>query len=123
MPYVVSTLAAGMSYTTYKKGANGKQIATGEINVKGGADVADKRTLVTPQGVVTAVTAKEAELLKSHPVFKAHQEAGMVKILASLPKDPDKAAADQNRDESGQVTPEDYRAEGKTPPSSGKVDE
>lgn len=121
MPYIVSKLAGGMDYTFYAKGANGKQIAQGIISVKGGAGVANKKTLITPQGLVTPATADEIKKLRTNPVFVAHEKDGFLKVLEKDPRDADKAAADLARDEGDQLTADDYAAEGKKAPENGKV--
>ena len=118
MPFVVSKLAGGTRYTTYKTVAGGKQVPVGFIAVRGGAGVTDKRTLISPQGVITPVTAEQAALLKADPVFRLHQKNGMVKILEKDPRDAGKAAVDLDRDKSAQVTRADYLAEGKEPPKA-----
>jgi hypothetical protein len=108
-----------MDYTTYSKGAGGKQIPLGKISVKGGAGVADKKTLLTPQGVATPVSAEELKGLKLNPVFLAHEKKGLLKTLADLPRNPDKAAKDMEADKGEQLTPADYEAQGKKPPAAG----
>lgn len=120
MPHIVSKLAAGMDYVTYSKGPNGKQVPDGHITVKGGADVADKRTLLTPEGVVTSVSNDELKQLRSNPLFKVHEASGALLVTDKKPE-PAKAAADLQRDESSQLTPQDYEALGKTPPETGEA--
>lgn len=119
MPYIVSKLSSGQDYAFYTKGANGKPIREGVISINGGAGVAHKKTLVTPLGVVTSVTAEELKKLRTNPVFKAHEAEGYVKALDKDPRDADKAAADMQRDASDQLTPGDYAAAGANPPQSG----
>lgn len=123
MKFVVSKLAAGVHYTLYEKVAGGKKVAVGSIAVKGGAGVTDKRTLITPQGVVTAISDTEAAQLKVDPVFKIHEKHGAVKILAMDPRDADRAASDLDADKSAQLTADAYKRAGKTPPTTGKVEE
>lgn len=123
MKYVVSKLAAGVNYTLYEKVAGGKKVAVGSITVKGGSGVTDKRTLITPQGVVTAISDMQAAQLKEDPVFKIHEKHGAVKIIATDPRDAERAAADLDADKSAQLTADAYKRAGKTPPTTGKVDE
>ena len=120
MKYVVSRLSAGVEYTLYEEIAGGKQVATGSIFVMGGAKVANKKTLVTPQGVVTPVSDAQAEQLKRHPLFKIHEANGNVKILEKDPVDADNAATDLDGDKGAQLTPEDYKKTGKKTPKTGK---
>lgn len=122
MPYVISRLAAGMEYDLYDlKTANGIPRLTETVAVKGGSDVADKKTLVTPVGVVTEVTKKQVELLKANPVFKKHLDNGVVEIMDKLPN-VEKAAADLDKDASAPATPADYAAEGKDAPKTGAAE-
>lgn len=119
MHYVLSTLAGGVDYTRYKKTKSGKHVAEETVSINGGGGVADKKTLITPLGVVTPVTDKQAALLKTIPLFKEHLEAGHVKILDTDPRDPDTPAGDMPEDASRQVTPLDYTVQGKEAPTTG----
>ncbi len=120
MPYIISTLAAGVDYVTYAKQRNGKPVPQGTILVKGGANVADKRTLMTEAGVVTEVTAKELEQLRNNPIFIDQEEGGYLKVVDKKP-DPEKAAASLEKDASAQITDSDYTDAGQTPPTTGAV--
>jgi hypothetical protein len=120
MPYIVSKLAAGMEYAFYTKAANGKQIRQGCITVHGGAGVANRKTLVTPQGVLTQVTADEVKKLRANPLFAQHEKDGFMKVLDKDPRDADKAAADLRRDPGDQLTSGDYQAAGKNAPETGR---
>ena len=122
MPYVISKLSADVEYTAYQKGEGGIMRVVGRIKVRGGAGVADKRTLITPAGVVTELSADEVKKLQSDPVFKQHEAAGVVEIVLKKPEDPEKVAATLERDESAPLTPNDYEAEGKEPPVTGDAD-
>ena len=122
MPYIVSRLAAGVSYVTYKKQQRGgKPLPTGSVLVKGGADVADKRTLITPLGVLTEVKPEEVEQLRNNPIFVEQEKDGFLKVLDKKP-DPEKAAASLDKDSSAQMTEADYLAAGKTPPTTGAAE-
>lgn len=119
MPFIITTLAAGVEYTNYRKTPSGKYVAEESVTVKGGSGVADKRTLVTPLGVVTRVTAAQIKILKANPLFKDHLEKGFVTIVDKDPRDADAAATAMPRDESAQLTPEDYTVAGKKTPETG----
>ena len=121
MPFIVSKLSSGVDYAFYAKGPNGKPVPQGVISINGGAGVANKKTLVTPLGVVTPVTADELKKLRTNPAFKEHEAGGHLKVLEKDPRDADKAAADMARDQSGQMTPEDYEAAGLRVPQTGAV--
>lgn len=107
MAYITSRMAGGVDYAFYKKGANGINVVTETITINGGADVIDKRTLITPDGVVTSVTDEQLEKLKSHPLFKIHLQNGGVTIK-DTEKSANKAGEELEKDKSSQITPEDY---------------
>lgn len=107
--YVFSTLAAAVSYTGYAKQENDNvpQVQMAVV-VNGGTGVANKRTLITPRGVVTEVTEDEAKFLAAHPVFQIHLKNGFVQI-SDKNADGDEAAADMTgRDESAPLVDEDF---------------
>jgi len=116
--YVYSTLAQDTSYPIWTEGGDVKRVLK-HIIIKGGTGVADKR-LFTPLGVVTKVSEEDARHLAGHRVFKIHQKNGFVQIrdedIAPL-----KAVTEgmQTKDESAQLTPEDFA----TPPKTSMIDE
>ena len=119
MPYVISSMAAPVSYTLYRTGVDGKAVLEKSIFIEGRAGVANPRTLVTTQGATTQVTKADVELLRQNSVFAAHEKGGFVKIIQSLPKTPDKAASDLEKDEgSAPATPADYAARGMDAPQA-----
>lgn len=79
MPNVTSTLSASVSYDFHEKLPGGELVVKESIVIAGGAHVANKN-IITLDGVVTSITEKQAEMLKTHPVFQRHQERGFVKI-------------------------------------------
>lgn len=107
MAYITSRMAGGVDYAFYKKGPNGINVVTETISINGGADVIDKRTLITPDGVVTSVTDEELEKLKTHPLFKIHLQNGGITIK-DTEKSANKAGEELEKDKSSQITPEDY---------------
>ena len=107
MAYITSRMAGGVDYTFYKKGDNGLNIPTETISVKGGSDVIDKRTLITPVGIVTFIEDDKLEKLKTHPLFRQHLEYGAITIKETE-KAAEKAGEELEKDKSSQITPEDY---------------
>lgn len=115
--FILSTLSADQLYTAWRKGGADLPLVERQVFVRGGANVADKR-LVTPQGVVTKVSAEDLELLESNAVFQLHKSNGYITVSRSKPSDPDAAAASQaNRSPDAPLTDGDF-AEGKAPTSS-----
>lgn len=107
MAFITSKMAAPVRYAFYTQGANKINVVTDEITINGGAGVINKRSLETPQGVVTELTDEQLDKLKSHPVFKMHLANGAVAILGTE-KEAKKADKDLKADKSSQITPEDY---------------
>lgn len=67
--YIYSTLTADQSYKT----------ALGPIMIKGGANLATRRSLDTPRGVATAITDSQYEALKNDSLsFANHIANGFV---------------------------------------------
>lgn len=106
--YIYSTLSNDQAYTVHERSASGAAIATHVVHIKGKANVADRRTLVTPRGAVTVVTAEQAALLGKCDMFKRHVDRGFVTVSTSR-GDADSVAADlAGRDKSAQATPADF---------------
>lgn len=119
MKYVYSTLSNDMEYVLYSDNkVNDLHQKTKSIIINGGANVAHKKTLVTPKGVVTEISDEDAELLSQNPTFKRQAKNGFVTIESSK-GDPDKVAKDlTEKDGAAQLTPDDYADEEK--PKSNK---
>lgn len=114
MPYVLSKLANSQNYIKYVKGPDNTNIAVKTVTIKGGADITNKN-LITPQGVITQVTADELEILKSNKDFQRHLENGHVKYFATSPNI-DKNIDKMEKDKSAPLTPDDYTKKGKKAP-------
>lgn len=90
--YVYSTLTSDQRYTNWRKGANDLSEEIGSVFVKGGAGVANDR-LITPRGVVTAITEDDLKLLEQNDDFKLHKQNGFVEVSKTL-TDADEVAAE-----------------------------
>lgn len=77
MIYLISTIYADLKF--------------GDVTVKGGAGVADRRTLITPKGVVTAISADQLERLKNNRVFQQYVDRGNI-VVSRTSNNPDKVA-------------------------------
>lgn len=111
MPYITSTMSSAIAYCFYKTLPGGMRAVEREVLVKGGANVADKRTILTPKGVSTEVTEEELELLKKHPLFKEHLQKGFVTVVdTKYREEAEKAARSlEKKDASAPKTPDDYK--------------
>ena len=114
MPYILSKLANPQNYTNYAKGVDNVNIPVESVYINGGADVTDKN-LVTPEGVITKVTAEQLEILKSNRDFQRHLEEGHVKYFGTAPNI-EKHADKMEKDPSRQITKSDYEKKGKKAP-------
>lgn len=111
MPYIASTLTNSQAYTIYSKPKDAGSIpqVLGEVTVEGGAGVANNKSLITPQGVVTEVSAEQLDQLKKVELFQTHMENGYLTILDKKPADVESVAADMQRgDGSAPLTHADF---------------
>lgn len=107
--YVYSSLSNDQAYTVYDRAANGAALAQHVIHINGKANVADRRTLITPRGAVTVVTAEQAALLGKCDMFKRHVERGFITVSDRRADADNVAAADlAGRDKSAQAQPSDF---------------
>ena len=93
MPFLVSTMTAGVDYTFYGKaeGNNLKPILK-KISIKGGANIANK-SLLTPRGTVTKISNEDLADLEKHAIYQLHKKAGHIKVLNSDPSQKVEAVA------------------------------
>ncbi len=135
MPHIASTMTSDVKYTRWVSNPGGintkKEIAKKDhVLIKGGHGVAQRQNnggLVTPQGVITAVSDDELAFLKDDEVFKTHLKHGHVKILtpAAAKADPEKVSKDMEQsDKSAPLTDSDFERNGRaTIPEGAKIRE
>lgn len=116
MPYILSKLANTQTYTQYVKGMNNMNIPEKRVEVKGGADVTDKN-FITPEGVVTKISAGELDVLKANKDFQRHLERGHVKYFGTNPN-MGREVPKMEKDNSKPLTPDDYKKQGKKTPKT-----
>ena len=124
MPYVISSLSRDNTFAVYEKKSGNVLVIKKSILIKGGAHVADKKTLVTPNGVPTEVSKEDLEILKENYAFKKFLERGFMKIMESGSKfkAQDESEKMTEKDASAQITKEDYKKKGKKAPRTKKED-
>ena len=104
--YVYSTLTADQVYTSYKSSVNGVPLVTARIAIAGGANLMTKH-MVTPQGVVTEVSAEDLAELRQNEVFKLHEKNGFITVSESK-VDVEKVVPDMvGRDQSAPIVEND----------------
>lgn len=123
MHYVYSTMTASVDYPVYVKGGGDMPDVAGSVMIYGGANSPDKY-MRTPEGaVITPVTDEQLENLMRSPVFALHKQNGFLKV-SDKKTSGEKAAADmEGRDASAPLVEQDFIAEGKAPPKTGKIEE
>ena len=120
MPVIYSKLSCDQKYSQYNPAGKGrdapvpqaKEVGKGLkfVLVKGGSGIADRKTMITPNGVATVVTGEQLEYLKGCNAFTRHVERGYLKVdeKASSATDPavvEKAVKElQSSDGSAPVT-------------------
>ena len=115
--YIISKMAANVNYAIYTKGARGINEVKQVITIRGGADVIDKKTLVTPEGVLTPVTDDEFAKLQDNLIFLRHLERGVLKVCTNE-RNAEKSSVELTKDDSAQLTPKDYKKQGKKRPKT-----
>ncbi len=116
MHYVYSTLSASVSYAIYEKSGGDLPTRTRAVTIKGGANVADRKT-DTPRGIVTEVTDEDLAVLEASPVFQAHKKNGFIVVVPKEIKI-EKAVADMvEKDKSAPLTPDDFVSDTGVQPS------
>lgn len=104
--YVYSTISNNQLYGIPVAGRPGSVAkATRQILIKGGANVINGRSLHTPKGVATRVTAEELEFLRADKAFQRHLAAKYLTV-SEIKEDADEVAKDMKEsDGSAQETP------------------
>ena len=125
--HVFSKLSADQNYHDWIPGGADMPVKAHTVLIKGGAGVITKN-LLTPLGVHTEISEKDAEMLNCNEVFKLHQKNGFVQIQKKN-ADVEKVAADMAdtsdyKTTSRQLTSQDFDKEKNEPqPMDGKKKE
>lgn len=113
MKMILSTLTSAQNVAITKKAANGAIQIVKRIHINGGANVADRRTLITPQGIVTELSDEDYNLLISTDFYKRQEKAGFLRPVESKDAAEDtKKAGMKRKDKSSQKTEADYEGTG-----------
>ncbi len=125
MVTIISSLSCDQNYTVYRPIEGDMNEPYGSVLVKGGRNVADKRSLLAPSGgVITVIEDKDYELLKQCPQFVKHCKDGYLHVeisgsRTSQEEEARKAEKDMKaKDESAQLVPEDFEKNGADAPRS-----
>lgn len=84
MNYITSTCSSDMVFPRYRKDGpkSMSAISTGEIRIKGGANVTDKYSLMVPNGMITEVSDEDLEYLQNDAAFKRMVDKGFLKVTS-----------------------------------------
>ena len=123
MVYIISHEAASVEFPRWVRTASGVS-APSAVLINGGADVINKTTLETPKGVMTEITDEELEFLEKQWLFQEKVKQGSYEIVKSQ-KEAEKATKKRGKvkDKGSQLTAEDFKDAGLTPPVVGDKEE
>lgn len=123
MNFIISTLSNSNSFPVYKN-VEGSPVSQYEkmITIRGGSNITDPRTLITPEGVVTEVSDEDLALLEKNVSFNDFVKGGFLKVkkhtVANVQKEVKK---DMNpKDGSAQPTEKDWTDRGRKAPKTVK---
>lgn len=85
MVFIISTMAADVSYTLYRRSGEGRELrhsAVKNILIRGGQGVLRKGDIYAPDnGIVTEIADDDYAVLKDNPVFKSHMDKGFIRVV------------------------------------------
>lgn len=116
--YIVSHEAASVEFPRYVRTKTGVD-ATSAILINGGAGVINKKTMETPNGVITEISKEELDFLKTQSLFNEKVKNGCYEIVDSEKKAKDNSKKKTIRDKGSQLTAKDFVDAGQTPPMVG----
>lgn len=110
MFHVYSTATCDMIYTDHQIGVERGSLpqVKRKVLIRGGSNIADRRTFVTNLGIVTTVTDEDMQFLKNNKGFQDAVQKGFM-TFSEHKVDPEVAAAEMDtRDGSAPLRPEDF---------------
>lgn len=84
--YICSTVTSHIEVVEYETNAGPLPKVKRKVNIMGGANLPPK-TLVTPKGVVTPVSAEDLDFLVSNREFQRLQKKGFMEIIRGKSED------------------------------------
>lgn len=120
MKMILSTLSCAQEVAFTKTQGNGSLAIVKKIHINGGANVADRKTLVTPAGVVTELTDEDFAALIETDFYKRQNAAGFLRPIETKGEadEPEKKGM-RKKDKSAQKTEADFN-DGAKPTTGGK---
>ena len=127
MPFVYSTCSSDNVYVVWNKNAGQGRPAVAEkrITVKGKANIIDQKTMVTPDGAVTEVSAEDLAYLEANVHFQNHMKRGFMKVQKTRKSaEVSEVVADMTaKDASAQLTDKDFKDKKRKPKVAKAVPE
>lgn len=107
--YICSTVTSHIEIVKYDTTQGPLPKVVRKVNIMGGANLPPK-TLVTPKGVLTPVSAEDLEFLVASVEFQRQQKAGYMTIIRGKSEDDLEAAVSgmQAKDGCAPKTPKDF---------------
>lgn len=119
MKMILSTLTAPQDVVLTRKTESGALEIVKTITLKGGANVIDRHTLITPQGVITELSDDDFDLLEHTAFYKRMKSRGFLRpVEAKETAEDTQKAGMERKDNSAQKTEEDFPDEETKPVSS-----
>lgn len=108
--YVYSTLTMDQEYTLFKaRDAEQVPVIERSVIIHGGANVANRKTVVTPKGVMTQIDGDQLKLLRNNHVFVQHEAGHYIIVVIGKRAELKEVLKDmKKKDGNAPLTPEDY---------------
>lgn len=116
--YIVSHEAQDVEFPKYVRTKSGVD-AQSAVLIKGGAGVINKKTMETPNGVITEISKEDLAFLKTQYLFNLKVEKGSYEIVDSESSAKKKAKTKKEKDKGAQLTAQDFIDAGQQPPMVG----
>jgi hypothetical protein len=107
--YIYSTLSTDTAYATFSGGNGTELVKTSSVLIEGKANIANRKTLVTPKGVLTTITDAEYASIKDDYVFNLHIKNGFIQVETKKTDAENVAKNMTPKDKSSQKTKEDFK--------------
>ena len=110
--YVFSTLTCDNKYNIYEPKLPGDKLnkLLKSVTIRGGANMNDRKFLITHKGVATKVSDEDLECLNNNKVFARHKERGFI-VVDSQKRNANKVAASMTpKDKSAPKVEKDFPA-------------
>lgn len=118
--FIVSRASQDNEYIVWETLPSGMKKVKKSVIIKGGANVIDKVTMQTPNGVVTEITEEQYKTLQECPAFVKHLENGFLEVMKAEKEAKETAKKKGKKDGGAQLTPKDFEERGQKAPVVNK---